>query len=105
MKALYWRPQRVSLRVLFVVTFIAYCGFAALEIFRIQERQPHYATKLKAARTALKAFRIIKQARAELGLLVDLEVDPAGSQSPAAGVALDDGACVEDPHVVPGPSW
>jgi len=79
MKSLYWRPQRVSLRVMLVVTFVAFCGFAAVETFRVSERQPYYRLKMAAARTALKAFRTVKDARVQRQLPIDPETDPAGS--------------------------
>lgn len=79
MKALYWRPQRVSLRVIFFVTFVAFCGFAAVETFRVEERQPYYTQKMRAARTALQAFRVIRDERLARGLAIDPETDPSGS--------------------------
>ncbi|MBW2527034.1 MAG: poly-gamma-glutamate system protein [Deltaproteobacteria bacterium] len=79
MKALYWRPQRISLKAVFVVTFVAFCGFAAVETFRVEERQPYHGQKMRAARTALEAFRVLKEARLARGLAVDVETDPSSS--------------------------
>jgi poly-gamma-glutamate system protein len=79
MKALYWRPQRISLKAVFVVTFLAFCGFAAVETFRVVERQPYYTQKMRAARTALEAFRVLKEARSARGLGIDPETDPSAS--------------------------
>lgn len=79
MKALYWRPQRISLKAVFVVTFVAFCGFAAVETFRVEERQPYHTQKMKAARTALRAFRALKEARLSRRLPIDPETDPSSS--------------------------
>lgn len=79
MKALYWRPQRISLKAVLVVTFIAFCGFAAVETFRVVQRQPYYTQKMRAARTALEAFRVLKEARSARGLGIDPETDPSAS--------------------------
>jgi len=79
MKSLYWRPQRISLRVLLLITFVGLCGFAAVETFRVKERQPGYAEKMRAAQLALRAFEVIREARVQLGQPIDLQTDPSGS--------------------------
>ena len=79
MKKLYWRPQRVSLRVVALVTFAALLSFAAVETFRVREQQPFYREKMRASRTALEAMRLIKAERLRRGIPIDLETDPSES--------------------------
>jgi poly-gamma-glutamate system protein len=75
-KALYWRPPRVSTKVLLLVSFVTLCALLTVERFRIRERQPHHAEKTQATALALRAFRVLKQARLERSIPIDVETDP-----------------------------
>jgi poly-gamma-glutamate system protein len=77
MKKLYWRPQRVSLGVLGLLALVALCSLAVVETYRVTERQPHYAAKMRAAQTALRAFKAVKEARLAKGIPINPEADPA----------------------------
>ena len=77
MKKLYWRPQRMSLSVLGLLALLAFCSLVTVETYRVHERQPHFQTKTRAAQTALRAFKAIKDARKHKGLDIDPETDPA----------------------------
>ena len=79
MKKLYWRPQRISLRVLSLIAAVAVIGQVALESYRTHARQPYYDQKLAAARTCQKAFEAVKEARRALGHAIDPESDLNGS--------------------------
>ncbi|RJO71875.1 MAG: poly-gamma-glutamate system protein [Myxococcales bacterium] len=79
MKKLYWRPTRISLRLLWVVAFVAVIGLIAAENYTVQEKQPYYAEKIKASKLAQDAFNAIKAERLRLNLPSDPESDPAKS--------------------------
>ncbi len=79
MKKLYWRPQRVSMRVLVLLTLVALCSVASVETFKVREQQPFYREKMRAAQTALEAMRVVKTERLRRGIPVDVDADPAGS--------------------------
>ncbi len=79
MKKLYWRPQKVSLRLLWIVALVAVAGLIFAETFHVREKQPNYSEKLQAAKLALQAFQVIGQERARMGHPIDPEADPAGS--------------------------
>lgn len=79
MKRLYWRPQRVSLRLLSLLALVAVGGLVLVELVTVHEKQPYYAEKIKASRIALRAFEVIKEQRLKLGQPLSPEVDPAGT--------------------------
>ena len=79
MKKMYWRPQKVSLRFLWLVTIIAVVGLFLVEKYQIRQQQPFYKEKLKAAHLTKRAFRAIKDRRLKLGVAIDEEADPTGS--------------------------
>ena len=79
MKKLYWRPQRISLRLLWIVAFVAVLGLILVESYTIREKQPYYSNKIKASRTAMKAFDVIREERKRRGIEIDSEADPAGT--------------------------
>ncbi len=79
MKKIYWRPQRISLRLLWVVALIGIAGLIVVETYTVREKQPHYTEKIKAARLAKEAFEVIRQERLRLGHTFDPESDPAGT--------------------------
>lgn len=77
MKKLYWRPQRISLRLLLLVAGISIVGLLFVEGYQVKEKQPYHAEKIRAARLALQAFNVIKQERLKRGHPIDIESDPA----------------------------
>ncbi len=79
MKGIYWRPQRSSPAQLGAVAAIALLGLLLVERFPVTERKPMYDAKLRAARTAQRAFEQIGLERLRLGIPVDQDVDPANS--------------------------
>lgn len=79
MRKLYWRPQRVSRRILVLIAVVAAAGMVSVEAFKMEEKQPYYAEKLKAARLANKAFDAIREERERRRIPVDPEVDPSRS--------------------------
>lgn len=79
MKRIYWRPQRVSLRVLLLILVTALAGFISVEKFKITRRQLHYQEKMKAAQQAKYAFDILKEERLRRGFEIDSDSDPTES--------------------------
>jgi len=79
MKKLYWRPQRLSLRLLLLIATVADLALGAVETVRVHEKQRWYHEKLQAARLALRAFKALKDERLRRGLPIDAETDPARS--------------------------
>ncbi|MBK8479723.1 MAG: poly-gamma-glutamate system protein [Proteobacteria bacterium] len=79
MKKLYWRPQRLSLRLLLLIAAVAGLALGAVETVRVHEKQRWYGEKLQAARLALRAFKALKEERLRRGLPIDAETDPARS--------------------------
>jgi poly-gamma-glutamate system protein len=78
-KKLYWRPQRASLQVLWIVAFVAVAGLALTERFPVQQEQPYYKQKIKAARLALRGFEAVKRERLARSIPLDAESDPTAS--------------------------
>jgi poly-gamma-glutamate system protein len=79
MKKLYWRPQKISLRVLWLVALVAVAGLVLTETYQYREKQPFYSAKIRAAKLARQAFKTIKQERVRLRYTIDHESDPAES--------------------------
>ena len=79
MKKLYWRPQRISIRVLLLVALVAVVGLVSVETFQVRQRQPYFKVKMKAARLARHGFDLVKAERLRRKLAIDPEADPAGS--------------------------
>ncbi|GAB4303127.1 MAG: poly-gamma-glutamate system protein [Myxococcota bacterium] len=88
MKKLYWRPQRISLKVLWMLAFVAAVSLGIIEGFKVKEQQPFYTEKLKAARLTKTALEVIKKERLQRGIPIDLDTDPA--MSGLIGVLLTD---------------
>jgi poly-gamma-glutamate system protein len=76
-KALYWRPQRISRRVLALLTLATLAAFFSVERIRVRERAPFFTEKAHAAKLALRAFAAIKEERLRRGIAIDPETDPA----------------------------
>ena len=79
MKSLYWRPQRVSLKVLVLLSFVTLASLLSVERFRVRQRQPYYPEKVHASQLALHAFHVIKDERQKHDLPIDPEFDPSQS--------------------------
>lgn len=79
MKKMYWRPQRVSLRVLVIVALVATAGLVSIETFPVRERQPFYEQKIEAARLTRTAFETIRDERRRRAIPIEPDADPAGT--------------------------
>jgi uncharacterized protein YxeA len=63
MKKLYWRPERISRKVLIIVAMFAVAGLFTVETVRVETRQPYFKEKMAAARLARRAFDAAKEER------------------------------------------
>lgn len=88
MKTLYWRPQKISRKVLLIVALISVAGILSVEMFRVKEQQEFYKEKVQAARLARRAFEVIKEERLRRGIPIESEADP--SLSGLIGALLTD---------------
>lgn len=79
MKKLYWRPERVSRKVLLVVAVYAVAALFSVETLRVEKRQPYFKEKFYAARLARRAFDAVKEERLRRSIPIDKESDPAAS--------------------------
>lgn len=79
MRRLYWRPRGISPTILALVALIAILVMAAVEIFPVRQRQPHYPERLRAAQLALEGMEILRAERLNRGTEIDGELDPADS--------------------------
>lgn len=79
MNKLYWRPRKVSRKVLIVIAAMSIVGLVSVESYRVEERQPNYTEKIRASRLALKAFDAIKAERLRRRISIDTENDPTES--------------------------
>jgi poly-gamma-glutamate system protein len=79
MKRLYWRPQRVSLRALFLVALVALVGLMLVEKNRIREEQPYFKEKINASRIAMKGYLAVKDEAIRQKIEINREADPSGS--------------------------
>lgn len=78
-KKLYWRPQRISLRVVVLLAVVALAGLLTVETYKVRVKQAHYREKIAAARLASQAFEVIKEERRRRGIPVEPGADPARS--------------------------
>ncbi|MCB9555905.1 MAG: poly-gamma-glutamate system protein [Deltaproteobacteria bacterium] len=79
MKKMYWRPQRMSLRVLILLAAVIAGGLVALETFRPLTKQPFYSERIRAARLTRKAFEVIREARTTRRIKLNPKIDPTRS--------------------------
>jgi poly-gamma-glutamate system protein len=79
MKKLYWRPERISRKVLIIVAMFAVAGVFTVETVRVERRQPYFKEKMAAARLARRAFDAVKEERSKRKIRIDKESDPASS--------------------------
>ncbi len=80
MRGMYWKPEGASQVQRALVAALAITGLVAVERFPSEERQPHYAEKLLAARTAKEAMDVIRDASEKRGLRDQTKTDPSGSR-------------------------
>lgn len=76
MKHVYWRPQKISRRLLFSVALLSLGGLVVVETFQTTRRQPNYDVKLSAAQLAHDAMTVIKQERIRRGHQFSDRFDP-----------------------------
>ena len=79
MKAVYWRPHKVSRVELSVIAIVSVLLFAGVEQLKVTEEQPYLSTKLEAAELAAQAIEVLRAARLGLAIEIDATVDPAQS--------------------------
>lgn len=79
MKALYWRPTRVSRIEMALIALGALACFLAVERFKISRHQSYYHEKMEAAHFAETAFAMIKAERLKRGAVFDADTDPANT--------------------------
>ncbi len=79
MKALYWRPHRVSRVELLIVLLFAIGGLFLVERFRALRQLEHFQDKIEAATRAQHALETIRNERLAQGLEIDPESDLTGS--------------------------
>ncbi|MBI5507594.1 MAG: poly-gamma-glutamate system protein [Deltaproteobacteria bacterium] len=79
MKALYWRPRRMSRPALLIIAALAVAGVAVTERCPVVERQGYYAEKLEAAHLADRALAVLKDERLKRGIPIDPDSDPAAT--------------------------
>ncbi len=79
MRKVYWRPQKVSNRVLWLVFASALFCYLIVVRFEIKNVKPDFKKKIEAARLAQSAFDFLRQERLRRGIMIDEEADPAGS--------------------------
>jgi len=80
MRGMYWKPQGASQVQRALVAALAVIGLIAVEVFPVEERQPHYAEKMLAARKAQEALDVIHDASQEKGIPARPKIDPSGSR-------------------------
>jgi poly-gamma-glutamate system protein len=80
MRGMYWKPEGASQVQRALVAALAVVGLIAVEVFPTEEQQPHYATKMLAARKAQDALDAIRDASERKGLPLRAHTDPANSR-------------------------
>lgn len=79
MRRLYWQPRKISRIKLVLIALWSLCGYVAVEILLVEQRQPSYEEKMQASRLAQSAFEAVSAERTRRGLTADAEADPANS--------------------------
>lgn len=79
MKRVYWRPQKVSRKGLWIIAIASLVGLALVMRSPIQRRDPRRELKWDAARHAAKMMDEVKRERQRRGLPVEAAFDPAES--------------------------
>jgi len=77
MKRIYWRPRAVSRPALLLIALISIAGLLMVERWKVNEEQPYFEEKIKAANLAADAFEVIRAERVKLGPPIDAVNDPA----------------------------
>ncbi len=82
MKKLYWRPKKLSARMMLLLALLSVAGLFSVERFRVREPQRFYREKLLAAKQTLQAYQVIKAERLKRGIPLDpveTNIDPVRS--------------------------
>jgi poly-gamma-glutamate system protein len=69
----------VSRSALVLITVLALGSLTAVEVFRIEKRQPYFEEKIMAARLAQQAIQTIRTERLNRNIPIDWQADPTGS--------------------------
>lgn len=79
MKKIYWRPHKISNKVLLLLAVFSLAGLLAVERIQIKVKQPYFQEKMAASKIALQAMDTIKREILRRGIRIDLESDPTKS--------------------------
>jgi poly-gamma-glutamate system protein len=76
MKSIYWRPQKISRKLLVAIGMLALAGLTAVETFPMRGCPLDFDEKLRAAQLAQRAMGIIKEETHRRGYTIDRRFDP-----------------------------
>ncbi len=76
MKKIYWRPQKISSRVLFLIFLTSVVCYITVLRFDVKKKLPHFKDKIAAAKLAQNAFELVKEERLRKNIPIDSESDP-----------------------------
>lgn len=79
MKKIYWRPRSISRTALVLLAIASLAACWIVERQQFDQPRPYHEEKLAASTRALAAMEAIRDARVATGVLIDRELDPAGS--------------------------
>ena len=79
MKGLFWRPTKVSAKLLVLVASLAVFGLIAVERCRSIDVQAFHQEKVAAAEHASRCLQRIKQEKQQLGYQIRADLDPSSS--------------------------
>lgn len=79
MNNIYWRPQKISSKVLSLIFLTSLVCYLAVLKFDIKKTMPHYKEKIAAAKLAQNAFELVKQEKIRRNIPIDGESDPSES--------------------------
>ena len=79
MRGVYWTPQAVTRVQRGVIAALAVLCLLAVERLPSEERQPHYALKIRAAQIADQAMGVVRQTAAEKRITMEGKLDPTRS--------------------------
>lgn len=88
MKSLYWRPQKVSRRVLFSIGILSVVGFALVEFCPIARNHTNLDAKWEAASRSLDMMRAIRAERERRGIPIHSHFDTTGSGIVGSAMSL-----------------
>jgi poly-gamma-glutamate system protein len=88
MKNLYWRPQKISRRVLLSIGILSIVGFALVEFCPMTRKGTDLDTKWEAASRSLDMMRAVKAERERRGIPIHTYFDTANSGIVGSAMSL-----------------